>query len=282
MFCHNCGEDLSKIVPEDSPISTDVENVQKYSRIRKFTDTNISPWWLIVPAVSVLAYLGTSFYNISSFFAVFNSPVAARSSNPFPFLNFSAVSLVTLIPEIIFLYLFYTLIKRRNLHFERQNRLFRTLNAALRKIAFAKGVSGIERYTTYVDTSLYSSAGLEQEKSAAFWAILLIIPLVNVIAFIYILHFLNEDFHFHEQRENYVLSVFGYELQMMGFVFSFKREYPVPSRNFVLYLVLTIVTLGLFSIYWDYILIKDPNGHFADQAKIEDTLLERIMPLLTV
>jgi len=285
MFCHNCGEDLRRLITNESPISTDIENVQKYANMRKSTDTIVSPWWVIVPVATVLTYLGSSFYNIYSLFAAFGAPVSTiPTSNPFNlgFLNFSGVSLITLIPEIIFMYLFYTLIKRRNLHFERQNRLFRILNSAFRKIAFAKGVGGIEQYTTYVDTALYSSAAQEQEKSAAFWAILLIIPLVNIFVFIYIVYFLTENYHAHEQRENYVLSVFGYELQMMGLTFSFNRENPIPQRSFVLYLILTIVTLGLFSIYWDYVLIKDPNGHFADQIRIEDALLGSTMPLLTV
>jgi hypothetical protein len=286
LFCHNCGADLKKISAEEAPLSADIENVRKYAAMRKATDEFVSPWWIIVPAVTVLTYLGTSFYNVFSFFRLFAAPaLTSAAPSPLPglgFLNFGPLTLVTLLPEIVFLYLFYTLIKRRNLHFARQNRLFRSLNAALRKIARAKGAIEVERYSSYIESSLSSSTVLDREKSAAFWAILLIVPVVQIFALAYILYFLNEDFFVHEQRENYDLSVFGYELQLMGFSFTYKRQNSVSSRSYALYLILTIITLGLFSIYWDYILIKDPNGHFADQYKIEDALLEGVMPLFVV
>ncbi len=286
LYCHNCGADLSKLSAEEIPLSMEVENVQKLSAMRKATDMLVSPWWIIVPVVTVIAYLGTSFYNVFSLFGLFASPpTTAATPGPFPglgFLTLGPLTLLTLLPEIAFLYLFYTLIKRRNLHFARQNRLFRSLNAALRKNALAKGVSEVERYSSYIESSLYSSAGVEREKSAAFWAILLIVPVVQLFAFAYILYFLNEDFFAHEQRENYDLNVFGYELQLLGFPFVYKRQNPVSSRSYALYLILTIITLGLFSIYWDHILIKDPNGHFTDQARIEDSLLEGVIPLLVI
>ena len=104
---------------------------------------------------------------------------------------------------------------------------------------------------------------------------------MQIFVFVYILYFLNEDFHSHELRENYDLTVFGYQLQLMGFTFSFRREHPVPEHSFIVYLILTVATLGVFSIYWGYLLIKEPNGHFVDQRKIEETLLENVMPLLT-
>jgi hypothetical protein len=277
---------MRQISVEESPLSVDIENVRKYVAMRKATDEIVSPWWIIVPAVTVVTYIGTSFYNVFSLIGLFASPaLTSAAPSPLPslgILNFGPLTLVTLLPEIAFLYLSYSLIKRRNLHFARQNRLFRSLNTALRKVARAKGVIEVERYSSYIESSLSSSVVLEREKSAAFWAILLIVPVVQIFAFAYILYFLNEDFFLHEQRENYDLSVFGYELQMMGFSFTYKRQNSVSSRSYALYLILTIITLGLFSIYWDYILIKDPNGHFADQHKIEDPLLEGVMPLLEV
>src|SRR6202035_2579717 len=127
----------------------------------------VSVWWVIVPAVTVVAYLASTFYNLFSLFGVFRAPIGTSpATSPFPnlgFLNFSPVSLAMLLPEIVFLYLFYIIIKRRNLHFERQQRLFRTLNIALRKIAFAKGVTGLERYSSYVEISLRGSAQVERE-----------------------------------------------------------------------------------------------------------------------
>ena len=40
----------------------------------------------------------------------------------------------------------------------------------------------------------------------------------------------------------------------------------IPERNFVTFLILTIVTCGIYGIYWIYTLITDPNNHFDDHA----------------
>ncbi|MEM0450049.1 MAG: DUF4234 domain-containing protein [Nitrososphaerota archaeon] len=55
-----------------------------------------------------------------------------------------------------------------------------------------------------------------------------------------------------------------------------KRVESIPNRSFVLYLILSMVTLGIFGIYRTYALIRDPNIHFREQAKFEDELLGRL------
>ena len=55
-----------------------------------------------------------------------------------------------------------------------------------------------------------------------------------------------------------------------------RRVEALPERNFVLYLILTIITAGLFGIYWLYILLKDPNQHFMYHRQIEDQLLSAL------
>ncbi len=50
----------------------------------------------------------------------------------------------------------------------------------------------------------------------------------------------------------------------------------VPERNFVKFLVLSIVTCGIYAIYWLYTIINDPNMHFDDHAAWEALLLETV------
>ena len=59
-----------------------------------------------------------------------------------------------------------------------------------------------------------------------------------------------------------------------------RRSYPTPSRGFVLYIVLTIVTIGFFWVYWTYTLLNDPNNHFRQQSMAEDTFIMQVTPLL--
>lgn len=229
------------------------------------------------------AYYGGTIYIFVSIFDSFAATVASASPTPPSIvpssLNFNLASLIIIVPSLFLLYLFYRLIKRRNQHFERQNRLFRNLSVATRKASLAKSVSGANVHLNYIDNWLVYQQSQEQEKSAVFLAILLIIPILNVFAFFYILHFLTKDFYAHEKRENYMLGAFSSAFLLMGMNFSFRREHPIPQRSFVPYLMLTLVTLGIFSFYWDYTLIKDPNGHFEDQNKFEDSLLPSVTPM---
>ncbi len=50
-------------------------------------------------------------------------------------------------------------------------------------------------------------------------------------------------------------------------------EKPLKERSVMLYVGLTIVTFGLFAIYWLYVLIMDPNSHFEHQHRTEDAIL---------
>ena len=51
---------------------------------------------------------------------------------------------------------------------------------------------------------------------------------------------------------------------------------PLKERPFVLYLVLTLVTFGIFAVYWLYVLIKDPNVHFNAHNIIEPAIVDAI------
>jgi len=59
-----------------------------------------------------------------------------------------------------------------------------------------------------------------------------------------------------------------------------RRSYPIPDRSFVLYFILSIITVGIFSVYWIYVLLTDPNSHFRQQALIEDTVVAQFAPIL--
>ncbi len=114
----------------------------------------------------------------------------------------------------------------------------------------------------------------ETEKGAMLWAILsaFVFP-----ALWYVWYFLTKDFYKHERREDGFWEDMSRILDKSGIKFVVPRRVePVPERNFVLYLILTIMTVGLFGIYWLYILLKDPNQHFMYHGQIEDQLLSTL------
>jgi hypothetical protein len=86
-----------------------------------------------------------------------------------------------------------------------------------------------------------------------------------------------KDFYKHERREDGFWEDLSRTLDKIGVTFSVPRRIETtPNRSFILYLILTIITVGLFGIYWLYVLLKDPNEHFKYHVQIEDQLLSTL------
>ena len=197
----------------------------------------------------------------------------------------SQFELVSFAISILSIYLFYSLIHRRNLHFERQYRFFYDVSLALKNLNSAKGL-GADQNTQNdlhsIDGDLTNVHYYETEKSAVLFAILLIVPIVSAFAYLYIFYFLMKDFEDHERMEDQILSNVKNVLRPMGAEFSFSRSDSageISYHSFWVYFLLTIVTLGLFESYWLYILIREPNKHFRNQVQIEDRLIGAIASL---
>jgi uncharacterized membrane protein len=251
--------------------------------MRVMTDTRVSPLWMLLPVVaavlgliwaSIIIAFAFSWYATSGTAYPYNMPAVGlfAGTTVFVLLGFLAL-------YVAFLYVVYLLIRRRNQHFARQQRFFADLAVALREAASRKGAN-VEAYLGSMEATSRQAQIEETEKSAVLWVILYVIPVVNVIAGLYILYFLTGDFFKHERREDGMLSDATRALYALGATFSFNRYNGIPSRSFVLYFILSIVTFGLFIFYWEYVLIQDPNNHFNNHVQYEDALLQSISPLL--
>ncbi len=151
----------------------------------------------------------------------------------------------------------YYMIKRRNDHFSRQEKLEALILSKLRK-RLGKSASNSQK-----------TANLAPSRNAGAWTFfsLLIFP-----AF-YVVYFLKSDLVKHEEHEHDFLAEImalakdsDVSLNIHGFT---------TSKSFKLgkYLGLNIVTLGLAIAYWLYRIFNDYNNHFKMQWKIEDELL---------
>jgi hypothetical protein len=109
-----------------------------------------------------------------------------------------------------------------------------------------------------------------------------ILGLVSSIVTLYVFYFLGRDFRRHERREDFFYQDVERAAATLGVPFALRRYERMPDRSFALYLVLTLVTAGVFGIYWLYTLISDPNRHVRTQATYENQLLEALgsQPLL--
>lgn len=93
----------------------------------------------------------------------------------------------------------------------------------------------------------------------------------------FINHFLHEDFRFLDAWERSygenVLWVFG----RLGIDLPTPSRTPsgreaVPKRSTPIFLGLSFVTAGLFSIFWRYTLMADGNAHLNSDATMEDVI----------
>jgi hypothetical protein len=153
----------------------------------------------------------------------------------------------------------YYLIKRRNAHFSRQEKLESLILSKLRKTQSPEK-SPLNSSETMVQGS---------SRNATAWTLstLLIFP-----AF-YIFYFLKSDLRKHEEHEHdFLVEVIalakdsGVPLNIYGF--SATPSFPLDK-----YTVLSVVTFGLAAAYWLYRIFNDYNSHFKMQWKNEDELL---------
>ena len=100
------------------------------------------------------------------------------------------------------------------------------------------------------------------------WAVTVVF-VYPMLVFAY--YFLMKDFARHERLENLLLTHLSFASSVVGVNLALgRRSKSLSEPSFALYSVLTVITGGLFWIYWNYRLISDPESHFSSQWDIED------------
>ena len=231
-----------------------LENIRRFSREREITDYVMPVWLPFVPviisvAASILIIIGAQTRGMDA---------AMAGMGPAMGLAF--------LGNLIMVFVLYKWLKRRNEHFKRTKLMYSELASLFEKL-------GASRAATI--RGIVKEMEVEQpERSPGFWVILcLFIPLLTL----YVYHFLNKEFHKHSVRERHLAEDIRASLEELG-VTRFPAEYPaeVPNRSTILYIILTIVTLGIFGLYWVYTLTKDPNEHFRSHRSIEKSLVSAL------
>jgi uncharacterized membrane protein YuzA (DUF378 family) len=246
-------------------------------------DSQMSVAWLIVPFIPII---GIVLFIVSIFFAAsisirsFNS-TGTPSTSSAPFFAFFGLLIlfyiILIVAGVIYLIMIYKLAKRRNTHFQRQLLLYEDLLNMAKEVSTKRGVD-VSMHLNNMDRILREAKVEETEKSAALWTIL---SFLTGIATLYIFYYLMKDFFKHERREDQFFEDLNRGLTAAGVPVNLpRRTLPVPDRSFVLYFILSIITVGIFGIYWIYVLLTDPNNHFRQQWMIEDTIIAQVSPVL--
>jgi len=238
--------------------------------------------WMIVPILPLLlAILGAAI--LAGFIL---EVIATGISAPSPTApTFSTESLVTvfmlgwigliLVGFIISIFgavALYYMVLRRNNHFRRQ-RIFTSillpyLEAKLKEKE--KSSNAVSVLALLNRDSEYEEA----EKPAAVWAVLYLF--VSPIVGLYVFHFLTNDLYKHFKRQIDFSGNLEALLKDLDVQFVSPAQYEVKRRETVLYIILTIITAGLFWIYWFYLQLKEYNEHFKSQWRLENQLMNTV------
>ena len=221
-----------------------------------------------------------------------------------------ASAVLPIISEIITLYVYYMLVKRENDHYSRE----RELRTAI--ISLIKSAATTQEKQRLVDGDLMTMNMLNRTKERYrrpwFWVLVIILPLVlipiwlvawvllenpeepslffavmliaslavvlvSAILQFFMLWFLGKTMFEHSTRWSWFSIAARTALSKLGFPSGRPfTTHTLPERSFVLYLVLSFVTLGIFYFYWLYALVKDPNEHFKYQGEYEDNLADAL------
>ncbi|HIC98993.1 MAG TPA: DUF4234 domain-containing protein [Pyrodictiaceae archaeon] len=173
---------------------------------------------------------------------------------------------------IIFILVLYKLINRLNKHSERTIMFYSIIANILDEIRSPNATN----FKLRVDELKVTT----KERNPLLWIILvLIFPLL----LFYVYHFLNKDFYKHSYREYLLLDILDNEFKRANIstVLNPEELYRVPSRNTILFIILTIITLGFFKLYWTYTLVNDPNKHFKSHSILEKKIIDGFTEMIS-
>jgi hypothetical protein len=261
-------------------VVTSFDAVKKYIQMREKTDRQMSKFWLVLYFLPVFVAIVAVAYVMVSVMAQFSS-VEFVTQYDFIYEEISSdftwpwilLSLSWFTSILVGLIVPYFLVNRRKTHFNRQKLLCENLIAGIDSVAQTKETD-IQDSLLVLRKNVEETNSDKTDKNPILWAVLsAFIPFL----FLYIFNFLVTDFYKHEQLENSFWQKSSNALNQLGIKFSVpQRTEPIPKRSFILYLILSIVTMGLFGVYWLYVLLKDPNQHFDYHKQIESQLLTAI------
>lgn len=176
------------------------------------------------------------------------------------------------------IYAHYKLIEREQEHFERMARfnddLFKLTEEQAEDAGQTAGLSSqLDELRGMNEDFRRLQAG--DERSPALWTIVSILTLG--LAYFYVYWFLHADLMKHQRAEAEYVEKASLILNRLGIgKHPIVVEQVVGERSYGLYLLVSILTLGLFAIYWNYTFFKDGNSHFREHQRFEDQLMSVI------
>lgn len=191
-------------------------------------------------------------------------------------MSFGLYIVLTIITFGIYsIYAHYKLIQREQEHFDRMARfnddLYKLAEEQAEDTGRAAEFSGALTELRGMNED-FQRLQTGKERNPALWTILSLFTLG--IAWLFVYYFLHKDLVDHQRAEAEYIEKASGLLNKLGIgKHPITVEQVVGDRSYALYLLISVLTLGLFGIYWNYTFFKDGNEHFLEHRRFEDQLM---------
>lgn len=178
------------------------------------------------------------------------------------------VILIGILFVVLEIYVFYRWLDARNKHFNRSREFYRAVAEYLSERVSGDAKDKVEEFKGSVDT-LWNMK--RRDIGSVVWAILAAIFSLGM----YLLMHITIDYYIHRKLEEEVSIKLNDVFTALGLPKAEWRE-TFEEREVLLYALLTLLTLGLFQIYWYYVISKDQNEHFDTHSRFEEQVINNL------
>ncbi|HVL90673.1 MAG TPA: hypothetical protein VM841_10620 [Actinomycetota bacterium] len=155
--------------------------------------------------------------------------------------------------------------------YERKNRRNAQTTAAVRAVLLFATFAGIAMFSALYDPDL-GVAG--QPDLVAVGSLIFDAGVIGLLVHGAITNAaLHRDFNFLDTWETSWAENVEWVMYRLGMAPSFPARPPQPTRSTATYVLLTVFSLGVFSILWRASLMGDGNRHFDHDDEVEDAIL---------
>lgn len=264
-WCSNCGANMAAAAPGPTPTqappgpgpapsygSAAKQQVINAIQSRTQTDEIMGMFWALFLLIAVVLMFVAAFLGVIGI-------------------------ILWVVVGILELVLFYKMLKRNEAHFKREAILRTAMVNYFREKGnetFKSQMIGAQLGT--MESINQEAAFKEKDHNVILLVILMIIPIVNFFAMLYILYILTKEPFGHDQRWHAYSQNAQSAAQQIGMNVMTPSWKTLKERSYLLYILLTILTFGIFAIYWVYVLVTDMNEHMQTQWQFEDGLMREL------
>ncbi len=233
--------------------------------MRAKTEFGISDKWLLW---GIASYIFWAFLAVTTVTRVFHTAVSLDTF-------VGVLGSLGLISSIGFSYMVFRVIDGQNYHSGREQALLSEAIGVSRSRA-PKDDMRIILPLNSAEQDLLQVVAKSRERSGFLWALLTTLPYLGWIFLIVVLVLLTEESTVHLRTEQPLLEDLDRTVKGLGspgLSLSAQRQTP---RNAGLFAIVSILTLGVFTLFWTFLLVQDQETHFSYHATFEKSLLQAL------